>query len=51
MTTLMTRSLKVSISKICTLGLIKDGKMGMNGELGKNRAACIKLALKYTGKN
>lgn len=49
--TIMANPLKVSICKICKLGLISDGLMGMNGELGKNRAACIKLALKLTGKN
>ena len=49
--TIMANPLKVSICKVCKLGLLVDGKMGINGELGKNRAACIKLALKYTGKN
>lgn len=49
--TMMKSPLRVSLAKVCRLGLIVDGKMGMNGELGKNRAACIKLALKYTKKN
>jgi len=43
--TMMTKQLRVSVCRICRLGLIKDGKMGTS----QARADRIKTALNYTG--
>lgn len=43
--TMMKCPLRVSLAKVCRLGLIKDGKCGAS----KLRADRIKMALKWTG--
>ena len=47
MTTMMRPKLRVSISKVCRLGLIKDGKMGASVQ----RAERIKKCLALVGMN
>ena len=49
--TMLKNQLTVSICKICQLGLIKDGKIGMNGLTGINRALTIKKCMALCGKH
>lgn len=46
-TMISSKPLTAPVFSMVKLGLIKDGKMGVI----VNRAECIKLALKWTGKN
>lgn len=45
--TIMVKALRVSVCRICRLGLIKDGKCGAT----QARAERIKLAMKWTRTN
>ena len=51
MTTMMRPKLRVSISKVCRLGLIKDGKMGASVQRAERIKKCLALVGKIKGED